>query len=66
MYRGKMKDFCCKTFLQHYSEALGLDTDIQGQAAYQDFVADNVKELIGRSSKFHFGVEDVAVSLDYF
>ena len=53
-------------FLQHYSEALGLNTDIPGQATYQDFVADNVRELIGQSSKFHFGPKDAAVSLDYF
>lgn len=61
-----MKDFCRKMFLRYYNEALGLDADIPGQTAYQDYVADNVKELIGRASKFHFGHEDAAVSLCYF
>lgn len=61
-----MKDFCRKMFLWYYSDALGLDADIPGQAAYQNYVADNVKELIGKASKFHFGPEDAAVSLYYF
>lgn len=61
-----MKDFARKMFLRYYSDALGLDADIPGQAAYQDHIADKVKELVGRASKFHFGPEDVIVSLNYF
>jgi len=58
-----MKDFCRMMFLRYYSDALGLDADIPGQAAYQDYVADHVKELIGSASKFHFGPKDAAVSV---
>ena len=61
-----MKDFCCKMFIQYYSDALGLDADIPGQSAYYDYIADNVKGLIGRASKFHFGPEDVFVSSNSF
>lgn len=50
-------------FLRYYSDALGLDADIPGQATYQDYVANNVKGLIGKASRFHFGPEDAFVSL---
>ena len=53
-------------FLRYYSDALGLDADIPGQASYQDFVADKVKQLIGSSSNFHFGPVDAFVSRNSF
>jgi hypothetical protein len=61
-----MKDFCRKMFLRYYNDALGLDADIPGQAAYQHYVADNVKGLIGKASRFHFGPEDAFVSPNPF
>ena len=62
-YRGKMKDHCEKTFLRYYADMLGLNESIEGQVAYQDNIAYNVRQLIGKPSLFHYGPDDIHVSL---
>jgi hypothetical protein len=42
-------------FLQFYGDLLGVDKDIESQVTYQDNIAHNVIQLIGRESLFHYG-----------
>jgi hypothetical protein len=53
-YRGKMKDICEKMFLRYYGDMLGVNKFIESQVAYQDNIASNVQELIGKPSLFHY------------
>ena len=63
-----MKDLCEKTFFRYYADTLyadtlGADDFVEGQEAYQENIAYNVQQLIGKPSLFHFGPDDVHVSL---
>jgi hypothetical protein len=58
-----MKDFCEKTFLRYYADALGINEFAEGQVAYQDNIAYQVRQLIGKPSLFHFGPDDIHVRL---
>jgi len=62
-YRGKMKDLCEKTFLRYYAEMLGINEFAESQSTYQDNIAYRVRQLIGKPSLFHFGPDDIHVSL---
>lgn len=64
-YRSKMKDVCEKMFLRYYGDMLGLNDFIEGQVAYQTNIANNVRELIGKPSLFHYGPDDIHVSLSF-
>jgi hypothetical protein len=60
-----MKDLCEKMFLRHYADALGVNEFIESQVAYQDNIAYNVRQLIGKPSLFHYGPDDIHVSLSF-
>jgi hypothetical protein len=62
-YRSKMKDLCEKTFLRYYADILGLNVFAESQVAYQESIATKVRQLIGKPSLFHFGPDDIHVSL---
>jgi hypothetical protein len=62
-YRSKMKDFCEKTFLRYYADMLGVNEFVESQVTYQDNIAYHVRQLIGKPSLFHFGPDDIHVSL---
>src|SRR5882762_5381546 len=62
-YRGKMKDLCEKMFLRYYADTLGVNEFAESQVAYQDNIAYNVRQLIGKPSLFHYGPDDMHVSL---
>ena len=64
-YRGKIKDICKKTFLQYYRDMLGVNKFIESQVTYQDNIAYNVWELIGKPSLFYYGPDDIHVSLSF-
>ena len=64
-YRSKMKDVCEKMFLRYYGDMLGLNDFIEGQVAYQTNIANNVQKLIGKPSLFHYGPDDIHVSLSF-
>ena len=62
-YRGKMKDICEKTFLRYYADMLGVNEFVESQITYQNNIGYHVGQLIGRPSLFHFGLDDIHVSL---
>lgn len=62
-YRCKMKDLCEKTFLRYYADMLGINDFVESQVAYQDNIAYKVQQLIGKPSLFHYGPDDIHVSL---
>jgi len=50
-------------FLRFYGDALGINEyEIESQVAYLENIASNVQKLIGRSSLFHYGPENIHVS----
>jgi hypothetical protein len=57
-----MKDLCEKIFLRYYGDALGVNEFIESQVSYQDNIAYNVRQLIGKPSLFHYGPDDIHVS----
>ena len=57
-----MKDLCEKMFLWYYGDMLGVNEFIESQVAYQDNIAYNVRQLIGKPSLFHYGTDNVHVS----
>jgi hypothetical protein len=61
-----MKDYCKKIFLRYYGDALGVNnTETESQDAYEDDIAYNVRQLIGKPSLFHYGPEDLQASLPF-
>ena len=67
-FRGRMKDYCQNTFLQYYSDALGLNAEDEfpGQCSYEANISRNVDCLIGKASEFHYGPPDALVSILYY
>jgi Domain of unknown function (DUF6532) len=54
-YRLKLIDHARKVFLRYYSDALGINENIESQVDYINNIARCVQRLIGKESLFHFG-----------
>ena len=52
-------DLCEKMFLRYYGDMLGVNEFIESQVAYQDNIAYNVRQLIGKPSLFHYGPNNI-------